>query len=366
MDSLTGRERILMAIRHETPDRTPIGEQGVAANVREAFFGRTALTEAEQQALSWEESIARRVENEIELKSWLGHDLVLVSPNPTPEQYEKSKNSPPPSRFSDDLSLFEAGEVERRISNFEVNVEKEEQDDRPLEDSSFGLIERMRNRLRERGLDLAFYAQAIAVGIWNDATLLVCFALRPDLVRRRFEARTRRVIKTIKRFGQLGVDIVVMGGDFACRKGPMVSPQQYRELMLPYLRRLSDACHESGCWPFNASDGNLWPVIDDFLIGADVDGMVEIEEPAGMDLGRLKERFGDRICFMGNLDCGELLVRGTPEQIRAATVKCLEQGSGNGGHILSTSNCVQAGTPPENYRAMLDAYREHFGLPKLA
>jgi len=80
-------------------------------------------------------------------------------------------------------------------------------------------------------------------------------------------------------------------------------------------------------------------------------------------LKRLKDRYGDRITLFGNLDCGNILSFGTPEEVRAHTIGCLEAGMGNGGHILCASNAITASVPMENYLTMLNAYRSMFNLP---
>ena len=64
---------------------------------------------------------------------------------------------------------------------------------------------------------------------------------------------------------------------------------------------------------------------------------------------------------MGNVDCADLLCFSSPEDVRRATIRCIEDGLGNGGHILMTSNCVHVGVRPENYLAMIQAHRDYFG-----
>ena len=67
----------------------------------------------------------------------------------------------------------------------------------------------------------------------------------------------------------------------------------------PEIRRKTWFLHKRGVFAFNSSDGNLWPIIDDYLIKSGVDDMMEIQTTAGMDLRFLKERFGAFICFQG-------------------------------------------------------------------
>lgn len=97
-----------------------------------------------------------------------------------------------------------------------------------------------------------------------------------------------------------------------------------------------------------------------------MDGYLEIDFHAGMDLRKLKAQYGERITFYGNLDCGNILSFGTPDEVRRRTIECLEAGMGNGGHILTVSNAITAAVPLENYLAVVAAYRDTFGLPALA
>jgi uroporphyrinogen-III decarboxylase len=104
-------------------------------------------------------------------------------------------------------------------------------------------------------------------------------------------------------------------------------------------------------------------VIDDFLTGCGVDAYLEIDMGAGMDLGRLQRQFGGRITFLGNMDCGRVLSFCTPEEIAKVTAEILDAGGDAGGHIFTTSNAITASVPPENYLAMVNAYRGRYGLP---
>ena len=134
---------------------------------------------------------------------------------------------------------------------------------------------------------------------------------------------------------------------------------------MPEIRNVTRRIHEAGSWAVNASDGDLWSVIDDFLIGCDVDGYADVDFHAGMDLRRLKAAYGDRITFYGNLDCGNVLSFGTPDDVSRHTLDCLEAGLGRGGHILCASNAITAAVPLSNYLAIQAAYRDRFAIPPL-
>ncbi len=63
------------------------------------------------------------------------------------------------------------------------------------------------------------------------------------------------------------------------------------------------------------------------------------------------------MCLMGNVNPLEIAVRGTPEEVREATLEVLEA-SGGEGIILSVGGGVSPGMPRENVVAMQEALAE--------
>ena len=79
----------------------------------------------------------------------------------------------------------------------------------------------------------------------------------------------------------------------------------------------------------------------------------------------MKSRVGDRMCLMGNVNPHEVGVRGTPEEVRAATLDVLEKG-GDRGMILSVGGGTSPGMPKQNILAMLKALEEFNGKKVVA
>lgn len=231
-----------------------------------------------------------------------------------------------------------------------------------VSNENFLIYRFFREETEKLGIDLPVLAPAYAHGTWTDMALMQTMVLEPELVHRFYSAQTTGVIALIKKYHALGIEMVGIGGDFAGTRGPIISPQAYRRFIMPEIKKLSDYIHSLGMLSVNASDGNLWPVIDDFLLGCDVDGYLEIDFFAGMDLGKLKKEFGNRITFFGNLDCGNILSFGTVADVKNHVKDCLRKGQGNGGHILCASNAIIESVPLKNYLVIYEAYREFFGL----
>jgi len=97
------------------------------------------------------------------------------------------------------------------------------------------------------------------------------------------------------------------------------------------------------------------------FIEAGVDCYQSLQSTAGMEVGLLKERYGDHLCFWGGVGV-EKLIDGTPEDVRDDVRTAMERGAsgggggGGGGFILGPSHSIAKNTKYENFRAMLDEF----------
>jgi hypothetical protein len=354
---MTSRERVHTALSHREPDRTPVFEYVLLSPVADRLLGRIYAGDPShwgelQSELGWGQAIHRSAVDQLDLALRLGHDLLYVVPNPPPPQPTAAT---PPSRQppgSDDP-------VERlALRNAQMAQA------RHCPDETLVIYQVLRQEMARRDVDLPILAPAYAHGIWTDVDLMQTMLIGPEIAHRHFRLATARSLMRIEKYLALGVDQIGIGGDFSGTR-PMISPHAYRTFIVPELQRLSRRIHAAGRIAVNASDGNLWPVLDDFLFATGVDAYLEIDLHAGMDLARLKPLCRGRVTLYGNLDCGTTLSFATPEGVRRHTLQCLEQGSGGGGHVLCASNAITASVPLVNYLAVVNAYREFSGLPPL-
>ena len=99
------------------------------------------------------------------------------------------------------------------------------------------------------------------------------------------------------------------------------------------------------------------------MVETGIDALNPIDPVAGMDLGDMKARYGDKICLMGNVDCGNLLSYGTKEEVRSAVKECIRKAGKGGGYICMSSNSIHGAVNPENYTEMVRAIREYGKYP---
>ena len=76
----------------------------------------------------------------------------------------------------------------------------------------------------------------------------------------------------------------------------------------------------------------------------------------GIDIAEIKRRYGDRVCLIGNVNCG-LMDTGKREEVIDSARYALQYGMPGGGYIYSTSNCVYTGMPLSRYELILDVWR---------
>ena len=190
-------------------------------------------------------------------------------------------------------------------------------------------------------------------------TYLAAFYARPNLMKRYLSQHIAKMVKLVKLAADFGAELIYSGGDIAHNDGPMMSPKIYHDFLLPGLRKLADAAHKKGMFIFNSSDGNLWPIMEDFLINSSMDGYMEIQESASMDITKLKDKYGEQICFNGSVDSQSVLVYGSPDDVKRETKRVINILSSGGGHILSSSNSIYPGVKPENFFAMLEIGRKY-------
>lgn len=147
-----------------------------------------------------------------------------------------------------------------------------------------------------------------------------------------------------------------IGDDIAYKNGLLFSPSFLRETFLPMLRRCIEPLHEAGIKVVFHSDGNLWQILDE-MVDAGIDGLNPIEPLAGMDLDKLKQRYGKKLILVGGIDCSVLLPLGTPEQIREAVKEAVRVAAPNGGFFIGSSSEITPATPLENVLAFYQACR---------
>ena len=151
------------------------------------------------------------------------------------------------------------------------------------------------------------------------------------------------------------VDMIFFADDLGSQTGPLISRALYRELLMPFHRRLTTRAAELA--PHAArmlhSDGAVFDLLPDIIdAGFTVFEAVQTDA-AGMDPARLKAVYGSALAFHGGISVQQLLPHAAADAVYAESRRLVETFGAGGGYIAAPSHAIQVGTPVDNVLAML-------------
>jgi uroporphyrinogen decarboxylase len=189
-------------------------------------------------------------------------------------------------------------------------------------------------------------------------------ALDPDNVHRLLDALMELHLATLdKVFAAVGdvADIIRFGDDLGMDRGPLMSPDAYREFFKPRHARLNAYVHEhTGMKTFLHSCGSIHKLLPDLIeAGVDIINPVQITAK-DMEPERLKRDFGADITFWGGgADTRQVLPHGSPDEVKDHVRRNVEAFAPGGGFVFATAHNMLPDIPPQNIVAMFDALEEY-------
>ena len=204
-------------------------------------------------------------------------------------------------------------------------------------------------------------------GIRDIEEWYISTVLRKDYLHQVFDKQTDIAVENLKKLnaavGEYVDVIFICGSDFGTQTGPMCSVDSFKELYLPYYKKMNDWIHKNTKWKtLKHSCGAVEPLIP-AMIESGFDCLNPVQCSAeGMDPVHLKKEYGRDIVFWGGgVDTQKVLPFGTPEDVRRQVLERCEIFAPDGGFISAAIHCIQANTPVKNIVAMVDAVHEFNG-----
>ncbi len=150
------------------------------------------------------------------------------------------------------------------------------------------------------------------------------------------------------------LDMVYYYDDVATQDSLLISKKMWEEFIKPHHARIINVAKSFDKKVMYHCDGALYPLLPDLIdLGIDVLNPVQTDAK-DMDPERLKNEFGDRLCFHGGINVVETLPKGSPEDVQQEVKVRIKELGYNGGYVLASSHHIQANTPLDNVRAMYD------------
>jgi len=169
--------------------------------------------------------------------------------------------------------------------------------------------------------------------------ILTWMAVEPEAAHGLFAMTSAYSLEAAEALLRSGVDDVFVASDLGTGSGLLFSPPMFHDYVAPWLRDLADLCHSYDAFLHLHSHGH----IQDLMEGI-VDSGVDLINPVGPsdrnDLALFKERWGDRICFMGGIST--TIQTMTPQEVEAHVHEVIEVGRVGGRFFPRT----ESGVPP--------------------
>jgi uroporphyrinogen decarboxylase len=233
------------------------------------------------------------------------------------------------------------------------------------EDETFRLIDTVRDKTGDEFF-LMMHGDA-TYGIPSGGSMTEwCVRLieKPDEVKASAAAMVDNALKRGERFAKHGgIDGWALCSDYCFNTGPFLRPEWFAEFVTPYLTRLCAGYRELGQYTIKHTDGNIMPILDQ-LLEARPDALHSLDPQGDVDIAEVKRIAGDRICLIGNVNCG-MLTTGTDEECIESARYALKSGMPGGGYIFSTSNCIFTGMRLSRYELILKVWGQE-GILEIA
>lgn len=382
----TSRQRVLDALNHREPDRVPFDvgssiETGITIPAYENFIDLLGLKEEEDDTLfnfflttGGFKQVPENVLEYLKVDTRGAHVHLPTEPE-TRIEFEGTTMiaydewgikwaRPESSHYMDPVDFPLKGELTKeRIDNFPWPDGRQE--------GRFVGLKEETQRMRDTGC--AVVMSLYGLGIFGTARLLcgmestlIDMALKPDLIGAVFhkvkEYQMQMWEKVLEIAGE-NIDICLNIDDLGMQEGPLISPQMYRDLIKPCHEEMFNFIRKNAQTDVKIalhSCGSVRKLIPDFIeIGVDALNPIQVST-AGMDSKELKKEFGKDISFWGGgVDTQYVLPIGSVSEVKDEVKRRIDDLAPGGGFLFTPVHTIQPDVPPENLRAMWEAFQEH-------
>jgi len=338
-------ERVLATFNHEEPDRVPLGDFWADKEAKESFLGKPVDD----------------IPSEIEFWTKAGFDFVPLPAGLLEPAQSMGKISVGNDTDKTGSKREWADEKDGLIKT----IEDFEQYEWPtLDDFSLDKY-KIAQDLVPPNMKLCLIVGKIYTPAWmlmGAENFYISIRNRAPLVER-----------LIYKIGELQCSIyekilenIDIGGvfssdDIAHNSGLFVNVDFFKKHIFPWYKKIGNICRDKKIFYVCHSDGKMTGVLDD-LIDLGFNGIHPIQ-PNVMDIRMIKEKYGKKLCLLGNLDLDFPLTTGTVDDVRIGVKRLIRDIAPGGGYLLSSSNSIASFIPPENFKGMIEAVQEFGSYP---
>jgi uroporphyrinogen decarboxylase len=375
----SSKYRIEKALELEEPDIIPIFEIGITPPIVSKIIGRTPFYRnpsicLQEYAKGKHKEVNRKIAfDELECHRKLGFDAIRVSCGSI---YYSLPAHVIPKRISENIWLINniryrylpntnvLWQLDTRFKEPEYITKYVHDHWNEIKEIPDGILEPLELIVKEASDEMFIIADADGTFPFSEAEManfLTWIYTHPNIIREFISFSTKKAIEFGKACIDAGADAIFMPCDYAHKGGPFISPKRFKEFILPALKEQVEAFHKKGAYVIKHTDGNINLLLDD-LVSSGIDALQCIDPSAGMKIYEVKEKYGDKICLMGNMNIETLIMKTTIE-VNNEVKECIRKASPGGGHVFCTSNTVAVGAKFENFMTMIKTARKYGRYP---
>jgi uroporphyrinogen decarboxylase len=328
--TLSPRERVQCAIRHEQPDCVPwhFGYTAPARAKLEAHFGTTALDDVLNNHI-------------VSYKTRFPYDE--IAPGFWRDEWGTVWNK----TVDPDIGVVEKPLLsERSLAGFRAPD--------PLNPRRFaGLpawIAANPDRFRMVGMGFTLWERAWVLRGMTD--LMVDLVEAPRFVDDLLDLILEWDLAVLDEILKYDVDGVRFGDDWGHQRGLIFGRRRWQRFIKPRMAQLFARVRQAGKSVAIHSCGKVQELFPELIdIGLDVFNPFQ---PDVMDVYEMKRQFGDRLAFYGGMSVQSLLPHGTPDEVRAEARRMMNEIGKDGGFIIAPSHDMPGDIPLENMLAFIE------------
>ncbi len=354
---MTSRERILRALNHQIPDRVPIHDSPWGATVRRWH----------KEGLPEDMGAAEYFGYEF---SFFGADTTPRFPTRVIEKNDEYIITTTPQggkrkNFRDYSTTPEIIDWPIKTKDDWKEIKKLLKPDWTRVDWASGLATNKADY--EEGKFCVFsggYGYDILQSYMKSEQLLITMVEDPDWV--------KEMIMTLAELTLVMADLMIRNGfkfdgafffnDMGYRNGLLFSPDTYMKTHYQADKIVFDYFHSKGMKVLLHSCGNVKELIP-ILIELGLDCLQPLEVKAGMDLIELKEKYGDKLAFMGGIDV-RLMADPDPTKIEEEIKRKFEIAKKNGGYIYHSDHSVPKNVSFQQYVYVIELVKKYGLYPE--
>ncbi len=149
--------------------------------------------------------------------------------------------------------------------------------------------------------------------------------------------------------------------NIAYNSGSFTRPELFKELWLPWVKKIVEPFRSKGIPVVFNSDGLINWILPE-IVKLGFCALNPIKTPPN-DIYAIKKEYGDKLCLIGNIDLAGPLGFGTPAEVMEDVHEHIRRLAPGGGYAVASSHDIGEHVAEENFVAMVEATHRYGAYP---